>query len=608
MKLLLIFFLILLPLLAPAQRQHDSSADERLANQYMREGEYEKAVALFEELFNDNPSPVIYNNYLNSLLELGEFRDAVKLVEQQIEINPGNARYQVDLGYVYDKSGDNRKMRRHFDQLIKKIHPNPPSINDLANAFIFRNYFDHAFETYIKGRDLLGVSNPFNLQIASLYSRGGEYEKMMGEYVDLLTIDDSYVENVQGLLQDEINDDPEFVKSDALRRILLERSQRNPSKTIFAEMLLWLSIQQKDFRMALRQARILDRRMDQDGQLVLEVARLSALNKQFDPSLEGFEFIVNMGDINPYYLDARVGLLNVKYMQATSDYSIDYDLLGEVEKEYEQTINEIGIGSRTVTLIRNLANLKAFYLNNTEEAAELLRNIIDTQNISNRVKAECRIELADILLLQGQMWDAHLLYAQVDKTFRDDPLAHEARFKNARLSFYMGEFSWAKAQLDVIKSATSKLIANDALSLSLLIQDNLDEEGNSIPLEMFARAEMHVFMNNFKQGLHVLDSLAEMFPTNKIQENVLMSKAEINIRTGKHDEANDLLAELTELYPEGLLASEALFKRAKLYEDILDDKNEAMRLYQDLITDYPGSVFTVIARNRFRYLRGDLIN
>jgi TolA-binding protein len=315
-----------------------------------------------------------------------------------------------------------------------------------------------------------------------------------------------------------------------------------------------------------------------------------------------------MGDINPYYLDARVGLLNVKYMQATSDYSIDYDLLGEVEKEYEQTINEIGIGSRTVTLIRNLANLKAFYLNNTEEAAELLRNIIDTQNISNRVKAECRIELADILLLRGQMWDAHLLYAQVDKTFRDDPLAHEARFKNARLSFYMGEFAWAKAQLDVIKSATSKLIANDALSLSLLIQDNLDEEGNSIPLEMFARAEMHVFMNNFEQGLHVLDSIAEMFPTNKIQENVLMSKAEINIRTGKHDEANDLLAELTEHYPEGLLASEALFKRAKLYEDMLDDKYEAMRLYEVLITDYPGSVFTVIARNRFRYLRGDLIN
>ncbi len=597
-----------MPLLAPAQRQDDSSANERLANQYMREGDYEKAAALFEELFNENPSPVIYNNYLNSLLELEKFRDAVKLVEQQIEINPGNARYQVDLGYVYDKSSDNRKMRRQFDNLIKNMYPHPPSVNDLANAFIFRSYFARALETYMKGRELLGASYPFNIQIASLYSRKGEFDKMMGEYVDLLVIDDSYIENVQGLLQDEINNDPEFKKSNALRRILLERSQRNPSKTIFAEMLLWLSIQQKDFRLALRQARILDRRLDQDGQLILEVARLSALNKQFDTSLQGFEYIVNMGNINPYYLDARVGLLDVKYMQATSDYNINYDLLREVEREYERTIEEIGIRTHSVTLIRNLANLKAFYLNNTREAAELLQTIIDLQNISNRVKAECRVELADILLLKGQMWDAHLLYAQVDKTFRDDPIAHEARFKNARLSFYMGEFAWAKAQLDVIKSATSKLIANDALSLSLLIQDNLDEDGTSIPLEMFARAEMHTFMNNFDKALNVLDSLTEIFPNNKIQENVLMTKAQINIRTGKYDEANDLLSKITELYPTGLLASEALFKRANLHEDIFKDKNEAMRLYQALITDYPGSVFTVTARNRFRYLRGDLVN
>ncbi len=608
MKLLLISLIIVLPLLAPAQRQDDSSANERLANQYMREGDYEKAAALFEELFNENPSPVIYNNYLNSLLELEKFRDAVKLVEQQIEINPGNARYQVDLGYVYDKSSDNRKMRRQFDNLIKNMHPHPPSVNDLANAFIFRSYFARALETYMKGRELLGASYPFNIQIASLYSRKGEFDKMMGEYVDLLVIDDSYIENVQGLLQDEINNDPEFKKSNALRRILLERSQRNPSKTIFAEMLLWLSIQQKDFRLALRQAGILDRRLDQDGQLILEVARLSALNKQFDTSLQGFEYIVNMGNINPYYLDARVGLLDVKYMQATSDYNINYDLLREVEREYERTIEEIGIRTHSVTLIRNLANLKAFYLNNTREAAELLQTIIDLQNISNRVKAECRVELADILLLKGQMWDAHLLYAQVDKTFRDDPIAHEARFKNARLSFYMGEFAWAKAQLDVIKSATSKLIANDALSLSLLIQDNLDEDGTSIPLEMFARAEMHTFMNNSDKALNVLDSLTEIFPNNKIQENVLMTKAQINIRTGKYDEANDLLSKITELYPTGLLASEALFKRANLHEDIFKDKNEAMRLYQALITDYPGSVFTVTARNRFRYLRGDLVN
>ncbi|MBW6479906.1 MAG: tetratricopeptide repeat protein, partial [Bacteroidales bacterium] len=435
-----------------------------------------------------------------------------------------------------------------------------------------------------------------------------EHDKMMTEYIDLISLDDSYIENVQGLIQDELNNDPDFRKSDALRRVLLERSQRDASKTIYPEMLLWLSLQQKDFRMALRQARVLDRRMDQDGQLVIEVAKLSAANNHFDISREGFQYIINQGDLNPFYLEARVGLLNVKYLQAKTGYGIDYDLLMEVESEYHQAINEMGIRAQTVTMIRNLANLKAFYLNNTSEAADLLRNVIDLPNVSNRVKAECRIELADILLLQGDLWDAHLLYAQVDKTFRDDPLAHEARYKNARLSFYMGEFKWAKAQLDVIKAATSRLIANDAMALSLLIQDNLEEDGSSVPLELFARAEMHVFMNNYDRALDVLDSLQQRFPSHKIMDNVLMSKAEINIRTGKYQEADDLLSEITELYSAGLLASQALFMRAQLYEDVFKDNDEAMHLYQQLIVDYPGSIYTITARNRFRYLRGDLVN
>jgi tetratricopeptide (TPR) repeat protein len=603
-----LLLLLLLTLTAIAQRNEDSSSDERLANQYMREGEFEKAVLLYEELFEKDPSPVIYNNYLQCLIELDEFRSAERIVEQQIRDNPGRWRFQVDLGYVYDKANDNRKLRRHFDGLISSLTSHPQAINDLANAFIFRDYYDRALETYQQGRSMLGNSYPFNIQIAAIYSRWAEHDKMMKEYIDLISLDDSYLENVQGLLQDELNNDPDFLKSDALRRVLLERSQRDASRIIYPEMLLWLSLQQKDFRMALRQARVLDRRMGQEGQLVIEVAKLSAVNNEFDISREGFQYIINLGDLNPFYLEARVGLLNAKYRQATTGYGIDYDLLKEVESEYHHAIDEMGLQVRTVTLIRNLANLKAFYLNDTKEAADLLRNVIDIPNVSNRIKAECRIELADILLLQGDLWDAHLLYAQVDKTFRDDPLAHEARFKNARLSFYMGEFNWAKAQLDVIKVATSRLIANDAMALSLLIQDNLENDGSSAPLEMFARAEMHIFMNNFDQALDVLDSLQQKFPSHQIIDNVLMSKADIKIRTGSYQDADDILSGITELYSEGLLASQALFMRAQLYEDVFNKKDEAMRLYQQLIVDYPGSIYTISARNRFRYLRGDLVN
>ncbi len=608
MKNLLFLILLAFPLILCGQpTSEEATGDELLAAQYMREGNFEKAVMLYQELYEKNPSPVIYNNYLQCLIELKEFSDARELANQQIENNRGRVRYQVDLGFVYTKEGSNRRARRHFRELIDNLPAHPPSIRDLANAFLFRDFTDYALETYQKGRERMGEAHPFHLEIASIYDQKGEYGKMMQEYVDLIVHDDSYTEEVQGLMQDAIKDDPELEKADALRRLLIRASQANPEQTIYAELLMWLSLQQNDFEMAFRQARTLDRRLQQDGELVLEVARLSASNNHFDVARRSFEYILALGEMNPYFLRAKTGMLDVKYQQAISGFEIDYDLLREVEQEYESTIDELGIHRQTVTLVRNLANLKAFYLNNVEEATRLLERIIDIRNVSSRVKGECRIELADILLLQGDLWDAHLLYAQVDKTFRDDPLGHEARFKNARLSFYMGEFNWAKAQLDVLKAATSRLIANDAMALSLLIQDNLDDD-NTEPLEMYARAEKHVFMNNFNLAIHVLDSIEEKFSSHQIIDNVLMEKAGIFIRTGEYNKADEMLASITELSPNGLLAADALFERARLYEEYFEDITEAKRLYQQLITDYPGSLNTVTARNRFRYLRGDLVN
>ncbi|MFW5777611.1 MAG: tetratricopeptide repeat protein [Bacteroidota bacterium] len=582
--------------------------DEQLAAQYFREGNYEKAVALYEELFENDPTPVIYGNYLQSLIALDEYKQAEKVVKRHQANNPGRVRFEIDLGWVYDKAGNNRKSKRLFEGLIKDLPADPGAVTDLANAFLFREYTDYALRTYERGRELLGAQYPFHISVAEIYSQNGDYQNMMTEYVDLIVLDPSQLEKVQGLLQEELDDDPEYLKNQTLRTVLLEKVRDNPSENFYAEMLLWLSIQQKDFEMAMRQAIALDRRMKQDGQLVLDVASLSASNQYYDVALRGYNYILKNGDLNPFYLSARTGKLDVSYQKATQSYEIDYDMLHEVEAEYHDLLDELGIQPRTVSIIRNLANLKAFYLNDTQGAINILQPVIDMPNVSARVKAECRVEMADILLLKGDLWDAHLLYAQVDKLFKDDPLAHEARFKNARLSFYMGEFKWAKAQLDVLKSATSRLIANDAIDLSLLIQDNLEEEGDPEPLQMFARAQMHTFMNNFDKGVGVLDSITQLFPSHQIIDNVIMEKSIIYQKKGDYQQTDRLLKSITEKYPKGLFASKALFMRAQLHETIFEDKEKAMELYQQLIVEYPGSIYVLDARNNFRNLRGDLLN
>ena len=602
---LFIGFLVVMPAGLSAS---DPSTDERLAAQYFREGDFERAVAIYEELYEENPSRLIYNNYLVSLLELEEYRSARRLTEARQESHPGEVRYAVDQGWVEERAGNARRARRHFDGLIDDLQARYASVVDLATAFETRGYTDRAMETFRHGRELLGGEYPLHLHLAELYEKKGDYKSMMEEYLDYLNEFREDMDRVRGIIQDAIANDPDFSRNEALRSVLLARTQRHPDNILYAEMLLWLSMQQQDFRMAFRQARALDRRLGREGELVLEVAELSTRNDFFEVAADAYQFLLDQGEEAPFYLEALVGFLNVRFLAVTSGYDYDRETLEEVEQEYIETIDRMGIRGTTVQLVRNLARLQAFYLDRSEEAIVLLEQILDLSGVSDRVKGECRVELADILLHTGEVWDATLLYSQVDRMFRDDPLAHEAKFKNARLSYFIGEFDWAKAQLDVLKAGTSRLIANDAIKLSLRIQDNVTGDGNTEPLKMFARAEQHIFMHRYSEAEQVLDSIRDRFPAHQINDDVLFARSEIMESRGNYEAVDSLLTMITEEYSRGLLADEALFRRAELHHHYFENQDKAMELYQRIMVDYPGSIYTLTARSRFRTLRGDMVN
>jgi tetratricopeptide (TPR) repeat protein len=602
------FLLTCLLLMISHAHAYADDTDEQLAAQYFRDGEYEKALALYEEIFNEDSSPVIYNNYLETLLVLEEYRKAERLVNEQIDRFPDNIRFQVDIGLIYSRSGNERRERRHMEGLIKELEADHREVIDLALAFEGRGFTDRALEALLRGRELLGDSHPLHLRIAALLEKKSDYNAMMDEYIDYLTDHPGDEERVRGILQDAIANDPGHQRNDALRRTLLSRTRQEPDNVMYAEMLLWLSLQQQDFRMALMQARALDRRLQQEGQPVLEVARLSTSNQSYEVAADAYRYLLDKGPEGRFYMDALVGFLDVRFLSVISSYDYEREDLLEIEQEYLQAIEELGIRAATVQLVRNLANLQAFYLEKTDDAIQLLENTLELPNVSNRVRGECRVELADILLLTGKVWDATLLYSQVDRIFRDDPLAHEAKFKNARLSYFIGEFEWSKAQLDILKAGTSRLIANDAMRLSLRIQDNLGVNGDPEPLRMFARAQQYEFMNMFDEAFQVLDSIQTRFPEHQINDDILLARADLEQKINNYSAADSLLAAIVEIYPQGILADEALFRRAELYHYYFEEHETAMSLYTQLLTDYPGSLHTITARARFRALRGDVVN
>jgi tetratricopeptide (TPR) repeat protein len=340
----------------------------------------------------------------------------------------------------------------------------------------------------------------------------------------------------------------------------------------------------------------------------MELGDVCATNDNYDAAARAFQYVVDKGSTGPNYVQARLNMLDVQYKKITNTYNYTPADLTQLEANYKLALTELGKSNGTLDLMLNMAHLQAFFLNKTDTAAALLEEAIKIPTFRDKTTADCKLELGDIRLLQGDVWEASLLYSQVEKAYKNDPIGQEAKFRNSRLYYYKGDFQWAKAQLDVLKAATAKFISNDAMDLSLFISSNIGSDSLTTPLEMFSRADLLYFQNRFDDSQKVLDSITNVFPDNDLADDILYRKANIAYRTGNFAKAADFYNEVVTKYPEELLGDDSLYKLASIYQFNLMDNTKAMEMYEKLMTDFLGSVYVVEARKRFRALRGDKVN
>lgn len=581
--------------------------EERLAMQFFQNRDFQQAAAIYERLFETHPAQYFYNNLFFCLVEIREYKKAEKLVKQIQKEDPRSLKYLVDLGYLYYRQGNQEKARKQYEEAIKKLQADQGQINELANAFLSRSENSYALKVYEKGKQLLDKKYPFSYEMASVYERMGNMTEAIREYLDLLAVNPAYMNVVQDRLQNLMAGDPDNFDRESLRKTLLMRAQKEPDQTCYAELLWWYSIQQKDFGMAFTQAKSLDRRLKEDGRRIWQFAHLAASNDDYKIAGEAYQYLVLKGMNSAYYEASRLELVNTRYLMITSQVNPSPQQLEELEKDFFQVMKKYDLSQESISLMRNLAHLQAFYLGKSDESIALLEGLTEKNGMQQEYLAAVKMELADILLFTGNIWEATLLYQQVYQDFKNDPTGQIAKYKNARLSFYIGEFKWALAQLDILKAATSKLIANDAMALSLLISENFDPDSSTLALGIYARADLLDYRNDEEGALKTLDSIPALFSEHPILDDVLLKKASICKKKRQFAEADTLLAQLIIQYPDGILADKALMERAILNDLPEGDKGKTMMLYQELLEKYPGSIYIPEARKRFRELRGDHI-
>ncbi|MDD2385387.1 MAG: tetratricopeptide repeat protein [Bacteroidales bacterium] len=593
------FILLLIVLFVMQLSGFAQNNDAQLALKYYKNEEYDKAAELYQKLYDETGYKNNRDYYLRCLFILKDYEIAEKFLKKESRKNKSDFYLKIDLGMVYYNSNKFKDAEDIFNEVIELVKRNKNNVFGAAAMFINYRQYSYAEQVYKTGGAYLLTD--FNMELGNLYYIQRDYQRMMDYYLEHLKNNPNILNTLQSRLQYVMANDIDGSVESVIETSIFQKIQQEPQNMSFNHLLIWHYTQAGKFRVALNQLYAIDKRTKTGSENdILNFGMMLYENEEFELALEAFDYLMKKGKENYIYNSAYIEYLNVLYVKTSSVLNPDKAELIELEQMLTEALSMV-LRRESYKIIYALVNVKAFYLDKHQEAIELIEKSIGEKRFLPEQEQIIKLMLGDIYFLNKNPWDAILVYAQVEKAMLESPIGHEARFRKAKLAYYTGQFKWSQAQLDVLRSSTSKLIANDAMELSLFISENFDLDTTETTMQIFARADFYVFSKQYDLAFKSLDSIIQLYPSHTLIDDVLYKKAQIYEATGNYNEASKLYKEVADVYFYDVLADNALFKYALIQEKL---KNTALaeEAYFKLIADYPGSIFTVEARQNLRKL------
>lgn len=592
-----------------AQRKNNAAQIEQnvqLGNEYFVNGELEKAEALYKDLSKQRQAiPGIHTNYFSLLINQQRYKEADRYLSNALKYYPTNYQYRVDQIFLYANTDEEQKKKAAFQALKKQLESNQYQLTFLAQSFVTKELFDYAIAFLQQARKINGRPAAYALDLATVYRMTDRKQLMVEEYLYYALANPSnlnYIKNIfQNLFSDE--EDLKFLEETLIRKI-----QKEPEVSVYSELLIWIELQRKNFYGAFLQARALDRRTGTAGDESMKIGQIAMDNKAWQDAVTIFEYVVKTFGKSYNYGKARRMLIVGKEGLVKSTYPVDQVAIRALTIEYQKLYDELGPSKITMEGMRSKALLHAFHLNEMQIAINILEDIISIPRVSPILVSRSKLDLGDIYLLQGDPWEASLLYSQVEKLNKETLVGYEAKLRNAKLNYYTGYFALALSHIDILKRATTREISNDAISLSLLINNNTILDTSDFVMKKYADTELLLFQNKKEEAISYFKELIEENPQHSIVDESYWSLATVYRELGQFDKSIEYLEKLLQEYGYDILADDAAFAKAEILERNVGQTEQAQELYRNFLTEYPGSMYAAEARKRFRQLRGDYLN
>ena len=591
MKLLSILSFLLLSTLLFSQ-------EDRIAEDYFTKGEFEKALISYQRLYKQKNDSKYFEKIIASLQQLERLSESGTLIKErltQLNFPP----LLIDLGYNYQLQDSTDRAETYYKKALSSIDENPSFSYGIALRFEDYSLLDEALEAYKKGM-ALKPDYDFSRQMARIYGEQGNIELLFSSYIDYVDSRPNFLNNIKRAFSDFVSENSENENNQLLRKLLLKKLQAQP-EIYWYNLLSWLYVQQKDYDKAFTQEKALYRRSQESLSRIMDLGLTAVTAQQNETAQDIFNFILGNSQDIETLLTAHQCLLD---MEVENTNKADFNA---IERKYQALFEQYGIYEQTLVLQISYGNFLAFYNNQPQKASEFLKRSLELP-LSDFQEATVKLKLADILVFQERFNEALIYYSQIQVNLKNSTISQEARFKVAKTSYYKGDFDWAESQLKILKSSTSQLIANDALDLKLLISDNKDEDSLQTALKLYAKADLMSFQNKNNEAIASLDTILTEHKGETIEDQALFMQAKLYEKLGQWEKAALNYEYIIANYRDEILADDAYYYLAEIYETHLARPEKAKDLYENILFNHEDSIYFIEARKRFRMLRGDAIN
>ena len=339
---------------------------EQLAKNFFDQGEYEKALSIYEKLYQQNPAnPMFFQGLVSTHQQLERFDIAESLLMERLNKSANNPVILIELGHNFELQEKSERAEQFYEEALQSLEGRPNYAYSIARGFEQYNLLEYAAKAYERAMEMNGDRN-FNLQLARIYGEQGKIEEMFSNYLDLIQDDMKFYGLANREFNRYITEDAQSEPNIILRKLLLKKMQEDP-QLLYNEMLSWLFVQQKDFDKAFAQERAIFKRGENSLQGILNLAVMAKEAKDYEVAEEIINYAIEESPSPVFNLQAKHFLIKIQLeMAEPGDYAA-------IEESFQELLTEFPRIEGNLDLEIDYANFLAFQQDRKDEAIEILK-------------------------------------------------------------------------------------------------------------------------------------------------------------------------------------------------------------------------------------------